>query len=130
MCRMHTVPIIDVCHSIHSKWYHAAISSPLVFASGFGQSSLEPYDLSSDDEEYLTPNNVAEATTGRCDRAARLLAAARLYFNSPPESPKTGVKLIQITLITTPTKCRLAVHFETGHNGLVATSGGNALNVH
>jgi len=44
--------------------------------------------LSSDDEEYLTPNNVPEMTSGRRDHAARLLTAARLYLNSPPEAPK------------------------------------------
>jgi hypothetical protein len=31
---------------------------------------------------------VAETTLGRSDRAARLLAAARLYLNSPPELPQ------------------------------------------
>jgi len=31
---------------------------------------------------------VAETTPGRRDRAARLLTAARLYLNSPPEAPK------------------------------------------
>jgi len=44
--------------------------------------------LSSDDDEYLTPNNVAEMTPGRSDRVARLLTAARLYLNLPPEAPK------------------------------------------
>jgi hypothetical protein len=44
--------------------------------------------LSSDDEQYLTPNNVAETTPGQSDRAARLLTAARLYLNSPPEAAK------------------------------------------
>jgi hypothetical protein len=44
--------------------------------------------LSSDDEEYQSPNNVAETTPGRSDRAPRLLTAARLYLNSPPEAPK------------------------------------------
>jgi hypothetical protein len=57
-------------------------------ASPSCQSSFDPYDLSSDDEEYLTPNNVAETTRGRSDRAARLLTSARLYLNSPPEAPK------------------------------------------
>ena len=56
-------------------------------ASGFCQSSFDPYDLSSDDEEYLTPNIIAETTPRRGDRAARLLTAARLYLNSPPEAP-------------------------------------------
>jgi len=61
---------------------------PSATASGSYQSSFDPYDLSSDDEEYLMPNNVAETTPGRSDRATRLLTAARLYLNSPPEAPK------------------------------------------
>jgi len=61
---------------------------PSATASGSYQSSFDPYDLSSDDEEYLMPNNVAETTPGRSDRAAHLLTAARLYSNSPPEAPK------------------------------------------
>jgi len=61
---------------------------PSATASGSYQSSFDPYDLSSDDEEYLTTNNVAEMTPGRSDRAARLLTAARLDLNSPPEPPK------------------------------------------
>ena len=61
---------------------------PSATASGFYHLSLDPDDLSSDDEEYLMPNNVAETTRGRSDHAANLLTAARLYFNSPPESPK------------------------------------------
>jgi len=61
---------------------------PSATASGSYQSSFDPYDLSSDDEEYLTPNNVAETTPGRSDRAARLLTAARLYLNSPLEALK------------------------------------------
>jgi len=31
-------------------------------ASGSGQSCFDPYDMSSNDEEYLTPENVAEMT--------------------------------------------------------------------
>jgi hypothetical protein len=60
---------------------------PSETASGSYQSSFDQYDLSSDDEEYLTPNKVAETTPGRSDRAALLLTAARLYLNSPPEAP-------------------------------------------
>jgi len=41
---------------------------PSATASGSNQSSFDPYDLSSDDEEYLTSNNVAETTPGRSDR--------------------------------------------------------------
>jgi len=61
---------------------------PSVTASGSYQSSFDPYDLFSDDEEYLTPNNVAEMTSGRSDHAVRLLTTNRLYLNSPPEAPK------------------------------------------
>jgi hypothetical protein len=61
---------------------------PSVTASGSYQLSCDPHDLSSDDEEYLTPNNVAETTPGRSDHAARLFTAATLYLHSPPEAPK------------------------------------------
>jgi hypothetical protein len=50
-----------------------------------GQSSYDPYDLSSDDDEYLMANNVAEMTPIRSDRAVLLFTAARLYLNSPFE---------------------------------------------
>jgi len=56
-------------------------------ALGSCQWSFDPYDLSSDNEEYLMPDNVAETTPGRSDCAACLLTATRLYFNSPPKAP-------------------------------------------
>jgi len=56
--------------------------------SGSGQSSFDPYYLSSNYEEYLTPENVAEMTPGRSDCAALSLTAAMVYLNSPPESPQ------------------------------------------
>jgi len=52
------------------------------------QSSCDPYDFSSNDDEYLMPTNVAETTPGRSDRAVRSLTAVRLYLNSPPELPQ------------------------------------------
>jgi len=61
---------------------------PSATASGYYQSSFDSYDSSSDDEEYKTPNNVAQTTPGRSDCAASILTAARLYLNSPPEVPK------------------------------------------
>jgi len=63
---------------------------PSATASGSYQWSFDPYDLSSNDEEYLTPNNVAETTPGRSDCAACSLTASNLYLNSPPEAPKIG----------------------------------------
>jgi len=47
--------------------------------------SDDPYDLSSDNDEYITPTDVAETTPGQTDRAARSSTAARLYLHSPPE---------------------------------------------
>jgi len=61
---------------------------PSATASGSYQSSFDPYEVSSHDEEYLTPKNVAETTPGRSDCAAILLIATRLYLNSRPEAPK------------------------------------------
>jgi len=63
-----------------------SIRSETVFGSC--QSSFDPYDLSSDDKDYLTPNNVAETTPGRSDHTACLVTTARLHLNSPPEAPK------------------------------------------
>jgi hypothetical protein len=57
-------------------------------ASRSGQSSYDPYDLSRNENEYLMPTNVAETTLGRSNRTARLLTAARLHLNSPPELPQ------------------------------------------
>jgi len=37
---------------------------PSVNASGFGQSSFVPYDLSSEDKEYKMPKSFAEKTPG------------------------------------------------------------------
>jgi hypothetical protein len=62
-------------------------------ASRSGQSSYDPYDLSSDDAEYLMPNNVAKTTPARSDRAARILTAARPSLCSPPESPQYWVQI-------------------------------------
>jgi len=61
--------------------------SSFAIASRSGHSSYDPYDLSSDDDEYLMPTNVAETTPGRSVHAARFLTAARLYLNSSPELP-------------------------------------------
>jgi len=60
---------------------------PSVTASGFGQFSVYPYHLSSNDEEYLTPKSVAEITPWQRDPAARWITPERLYSNSPPAVP-------------------------------------------
>jgi len=61
---------------------------PSSMASASGQLSFDPYHLSSNNEDYLTPTNVAETTPGQSDRAARILTATSLYSNSPPEASK------------------------------------------
>jgi len=61
---------------------------PSTMASGSAQSSIEPYDLSSDDEESLTAKVVAKMTPGWSNCTACLLTATTLYLNSSPESPK------------------------------------------
>jgi len=65
---------------------HNLFSSAM--ASRSGQSSYDPYDLSSDDEEYWMPEDVAETMPRWSDCAAPILTAARLYWNSPPELPQ------------------------------------------
>jgi len=57
-------------------------------ASGSYQSHIDSYDLPSENEEYLTPNNEAQTTPGRSDHADSILTTASLYLNSPPEAPK------------------------------------------
>jgi hypothetical protein len=63
-------------------------------ASGSFQSSFAPYDSSRNDEEYLTPDDVAETTPGRSDHAAHLLTASKLDLNSPPEAPQNWGQMI------------------------------------
>jgi len=57
-------------------------------ASRSGQSSYDPDDVSSNDEEYVMPNNVAETRPGWSHCAAPLSRAERLHLNSPPELPQ------------------------------------------
>jgi len=57
---------------------------PSSTASGSGQPFFNSSFSSSDYQVYLKPNNVAETTAGRSDRAAHLLTAPRLHLNSLP----------------------------------------------
>jgi len=77
----------DVCRSLNPKRTEQNLSFSAI-ASKSGQSCYDPYDLSSNDEEYLLPDNVAEMAPGRSDHAAHLLKAAMLDLNSPPEFPQ------------------------------------------
>jgi len=66
-------------------------SSNLILSAmawGSCHSWFDPYDLSSDDDKNLTPDNVAETMPGQSYYAARLLTAARIYLSPLPEAPK------------------------------------------
>jgi len=54
-------------------------------ASRAGQSWYNASDLSSDDEKYLIPRNVAKTMCGWCDCPSLVLTATRHYSNSPPK---------------------------------------------
>jgi hypothetical protein len=60
---------------------------PRATASGACQSSLDPYNLSCDNEQYVMLNNVAKTIPRQRDRAPCLLTAARLHLNLPPDAP-------------------------------------------
>jgi len=68
-----------------SVLHNNLVSSAMVSKSV--QALYDPYDLSSNDEEYLMPKNVAETKPGQSDCAACWLTATRLNVNSPPEVP-------------------------------------------
>jgi len=57
---------------------------------GSCQSCFDPYDLSSDDDEYWTPNNVAVTTPEQIDHAAHISTAVRLHLISLPEAPNNS----------------------------------------
>jgi len=88
----------------HAKHRHMLVNTPesvwgnkLVPSarpSGSSQSSIDPYDLSGNDEEYLMPNNLAETTSGRSDCASRRLTAARLHLNQLSGAPKNRGQMI------------------------------------
>jgi len=61
---------------------------PSAKASGFIQSSFDWHDLSTGNEQNLTPSRVAEMTPRQSDHAAHLLTATRLYLYSLPELRK------------------------------------------
>jgi len=85
---------------------------PFVMTLRSGQLSFDPYDLSSDDVKYLTRNNVDEMPPGQ-----RNWFLQHTYWPLPGsiwihhlKHQRTGGKLIALSMITTPTQWRLAVH--------------------
>jgi len=57
-------------------------------ASGSGKTSVDPYDLSGNDEEHFMTKTWAEKTPGKSDRAGCYLIVARLHLNSQPQLSK------------------------------------------
>jgi len=92
------VPVIELKSSLSSN----LIPSPK--ASGFCRSSVNPYDLSSNDEEYKTPNNVAERTPKLRDRADSYWLRPGSISICCLKLQESWGKLIQISMITTPTQ--------------------------
>jgi hypothetical protein len=87
-----------VQNECRAKHWHAPVNKvktvlrrnlvPSAMASGSFPSSFDPYDLSSDDETYLTPNDVAETTPRGSVLVVRLLTTSRLYLISLPKESK------------------------------------------
>jgi len=61
---------------------------PSAKPSRFGQMSSDRYDLSCENQEYITHKCVAEMTVRQIDCAAHLLKAARHYSNTLSQSAK------------------------------------------
>lgn len=85
---MNTEPKFNVCPVHILDYLPSNTLLPSATALGFRQSSFDPHNSSSEDEEYMTPNNVGETTPGQSDCAVHFLVAARTYFNSHPETTK------------------------------------------
>jgi len=87
-CAKHRcLPVTTLENKLNNNFISSAI------ASRSGQSSYDPYDLSSDDDEYWMTDNVAKMIPRWSNRTAHLLIAARLWLNLPPELPQNRVKI-------------------------------------
>jgi hypothetical protein len=64
-CTKHQRVPVNTFNTVLSSYF-----VPSATASGSCESSFSPDGLSSDDEEYFMPNNVAETTPGRSNCAA------------------------------------------------------------
>jgi hypothetical protein len=64
--------------------------------------------MSSNDDGYMNPNNVAETANGQHNSAVRLLTVCCLYFDSPPEAPKNWWQMNR--------------NFKNNHSGTIESS--------
>ena len=111
MLRSNTVPNIDVCRSISTKAYRAAIRSP-----------PQPFQGS---VNHPSIHMICQAMMKNPERLTMWLRwhpdeviSQHIYWRLPGsiwigrlKYQSTGGKLIQIAMITTPTQWRLVVHF-------------------
>jgi hypothetical protein len=72
--------VVNKCYTKHQRKYvinpNNVLASnlfPSAKASGFRQSPVDPYDLSSDKQAFLAATSIAEMTPGPIDSAVRLL---------------------------------------------------------
>jgi len=82
-CAKHRCMPVNILESLPTRKFILSAT-----ASGSCQSSIDPYDLFSDEEESITPNNVAETTPEWRDCALCLFISASIYLNLPPEALK------------------------------------------
>jgi len=108
---------------------HNNLFSPTI-ASRCGQSSYDLSDLSTYDEEYLMPTNVAKMRCGQSDRTAPLMTAASLYLYSPPQLPQNWGEIIRNhnDYHSDPMEIN-GIILDAVYHGLGATARGNALKV-
>ena len=111
MWRMNTAPNIDMCQSINSNAYRAAISSPL-------QRPQDPVNHPLIHMICPAMMTITKRLTMWLRRHPDEAIAQHAYWPLPGsicirrlKRRRTGGKLIQISMITTPTQRRLAVHF-------------------
>jgi len=110
MWRMNTAPNIQVCLSINSKRYCAAISSPLQQLQGLIKHPLihmiSPVMMRKTERQRMWPRGHQDEVI---TQPAYWLPAGSIWIHHLKHQWPGG-KLIQISMITTPTKWRLAVH--------------------
>jgi hypothetical protein len=111
MSRMNTAPNIDVWKSIKLKRYQAAISSPL---QRLQPSINHPVIHMNSPEMIGNPWRLTMCMKRQADE----VIVQHAYWPQPDairirllKQQRTGGKLIQISIITTHTQWRLAVHF-------------------
>jgi len=85
MWSLNTVPKANICPSHNPTAYQVSSSSPSATVSGSGESSLDRYDLCSDDADCVLSRNVAGMMITWSDLTIHILPAGGLCLNLPPD---------------------------------------------